>query len=156
MAGVIRLSTLTAAIAVLLAAAGSGLATESLRGPIDGKVVRAIDGDTLEFVAHVWLGLELTTAVRVRGIDAPEVNGACLTEKELARQATQRLSELTASGVVITNVADDKYFGRVTADVTTLSGTDVGTAMIRSGPARPYDGGARVPWCAITPAVVNR
>jgi endonuclease YncB( thermonuclease family) len=147
---VIRSSILTAAVATLLGVTASSSAGESLKGPIEGRVVRAIDGDTLEFVAHVWLGLDLTTAVRIRGIDAPEVNGACLTEKDLARQATQRLSELAAPGVVITNVAADKYFGRVTADVTTLTGTDVRTAMIGSGLARPYDGGGRLPWCALT------
>jgi endonuclease YncB( thermonuclease family) len=140
----------TAFAAALLATAPS--AADTLRGPVAGIVVRAIDGDTLEFVAHVWLGLNLTTDVRVRGIDTPEVRGACAREKDLAAKATRRLSELTAGGVTIANVADDKYFGRVVADVTTSTGTDVKAAMIASGLARPYDGGTRQPWCEVVSA----
>ena len=56
------------AAAVALPATGV-CAAETIKGPIQGSVSRVIDGDTLEFVAHVWLGLNLTTHVRVRGID---------------------------------------------------------------------------------------
>jgi micrococcal nuclease len=124
-------------------------AAETIRGPIEGSVARVIDGDTLEFVAHVWLGLSLTTHVRVRGIDTPEVRGACPREKEMAAQATAYLNALTGAGVTVANVSDDKYFGRVIADVITTSGADVRTAMIASGLARPYDGGASQSWCVV-------
>jgi micrococcal nuclease len=139
------------ALAAMFAAAlpAPGRAAESITGPVQGIVSRVIDGDTLEFVAHVWLGLNLTTAVRVRGIDTPEVRGACQREKDMAARATRRLNELTSAGVTIANVSDDKYFGRVIADVTAANGTDVRTAMIASGLARPYDGGTRQPWCEV-------
>ena len=140
--------TLVAALVAALPSAGAE-AAESIQGPIQGIVSRVIDGDTLEFVAHVWLGLNLTTAVRVRGIDTPEVRGACQREKDMAAKATRRLNELTAAGVSIANVSDDKYFGRVIADVTAANGTDVRAAMIASGLARPYDGGTRQPWCEV-------
>jgi endonuclease YncB( thermonuclease family) len=140
------------ALAAALLVIPEAHAAEALKGPIEGVVVRVIDGDTLEFVAHVWLGLNLTTGVRVRGIDTPEIRGACAREKDLAAKATRRLSELATGGVRIANIADDKYFGRVVADVTTLNGTDVKTAMIASGLARPYDGGSRQPWCDVVSA----
>ena len=41
-----------------------------VRHPVD--VVRTIDGDTFEARVHLWPGLDMTTRVRLRGIDAPE------------------------------------------------------------------------------------
>ena len=38
-------------------------------------VVRTIDGDTFEARVLLWPGLEMTTHVRLRGIDAPERKG---------------------------------------------------------------------------------
>ena len=35
-------------------------------------VVRTIDGDTFEARVHLWPGLDMTTRVRLRGIDAAE------------------------------------------------------------------------------------
>src|SRR5262245_60155482 len=139
-----------AAVAVLMIPGAH--AAETLKGPVEGVVVRVIDGDTLEFVAHVWLGLKLTTNVRLRGIDTPKSRGARAREKGLDAKATRKLNELATGGVVIANVADDKYFGRVVADVTTSNGTDVKAAMIASGLARPYDGGTRQPWCEVVAA----
>jgi hypothetical protein len=52
--------------------------------------------------------------------------------------------------VRLSNVANDKYGGRVDADVATASGTDVAMAMIATGLAHPYDGkGARADWCPV-------
>lgn len=135
---------LTLALALIATAAQ---AAETIPGPVFGSVVRVVDGDTFKFAAHIWLGLVVTVDVRLRGIDAPEVHGACAAERTLAAQATARLTELTKAGVVIRNVGDDKYFGRVVADVFTPEGVEVGEALIVSGVARPYEGGTRQPWC---------
>src|SRR3954451_11528487 len=52
---------------------------ESLTRPID--VIRTIDGDTFEARVHLSPGLDVTTRIRLRGIDAPELKARC--EKEL-------------------------------------------------------------------------
>lgn len=40
------------------------------------EVVQVIDGDTFEARVHLWPGLNVTTRVRLRGIDAPELESA--------------------------------------------------------------------------------
>lgn len=45
-------------------------ADSGVRHPVD--VVRTIDGDTFEALVHLWPGLDMTTRVRLRGIDAAE------------------------------------------------------------------------------------
>jgi endonuclease YncB( thermonuclease family) len=111
-------------------------------------VLRVIDGDTLEARADIWLGVQLTVHVRLRGIDAPEVHGHCQREKDLAAQATDLLRKETTPLVTLRNISGDKYFGRVEADVTTSpDGLDLAAAMLKSGLARPYDGKKRGDWC---------
>jgi endonuclease YncB( thermonuclease family) len=44
-------------------------------------------------------------------------------------------------------IGQDKYGGRVDADVSTASTADVATAMLGQGLARRYGGGKRDGWC---------
>ena len=125
---------------------------DTLPGPVPAEIVRVVDGDTVRVRATIWLDLTLEVLVRIRGIDAPEVNGDCPEERAGAAAATVALTTaLGASPLRLTNIEDDKYFGRVVADVATEIGLSISAAMLATGLVRPYDGGARLPWC---PAVL--
>jgi endonuclease YncB( thermonuclease family) len=120
-----------------------------LPGPVTADVVAVIDGDTLRVRAAVWVDLSVETLVRIRGIDAPELRGRCIGEREDARLATENLRRAVGEGpVTLRAIAGDKYFGRVVADVRSAGGTDLAVAMLASGLARPYGGGTRASWCA--------
>lgn len=138
--------TAAMALAVVLGLLPLGAtASESLPGPVAAEVLRVIDGDTIEVRAKIWLDLELTVSARIRGIDAPELHGKCRHETMMAAAATDRLIEVTNGGEVrLTNIEEDKYAGRVVADVTTSDGTELGTVMLASGLVRAYDGGTRL------------
>jgi endonuclease YncB( thermonuclease family) len=142
-------SSVAAALIGLAVAAASGLrAAEALPGPVAGRVVRVVDGDTLVVRAHIWLGQEVETAVRLLGIDAPELKGRCPHERALAERARDRLAALVAGGgVVLTDIHYDKYGGRVLARVSTLAAGDLGQVLLAAGLARAYGGRARQPWC---------
>lgn len=112
------------------------------------EVVRVVDGDTFEARVHLWPGLEMTTRVRLRGIDAPEMKGACTDEFRMAEAAGEMLRALLADGdVAIFNIGPDKYNGRVVADAATRRTPSVSSALLTSGHARPYQGGKRGGWC---------
>jgi micrococcal nuclease len=148
MATFVKLGPTAALLTVLFAAPLP--AAERLPGPFTAEVLRAVDGDTLEVKVSVWLGLQVNTLVRIRGIDTPEKRGRCPREIELAQKATELLRIETTPRVVLRNVEGDKYFGRVDADVTTSpDGLDLGEAMLRSGLARPYAGEKRGDWCGV-------
>jgi endonuclease YncB( thermonuclease family) len=116
------------------------------RHPVD--VIKTIDGDTFEVRVHLWPGLELTTRVRLRGIDAPELKASCAQELRLAEAATEALRGLLSEGeVTIYNVGPDKYQGRVVADAATRRTPNLSSALLAGGVARPYDGGHRSGWC---------
>lgn len=122
-------------------------AAETVPGPVGATVIRVVDGDTIEFRADIWLELAVTSHVRIRGIDTPEMRGSCLEEKAMAAAARDRLAELAGPAIRLANISGDKYGGRVVADVAADDGTDLGAAMIASGLARSYDGGTRGDWC---------
>jgi endonuclease YncB( thermonuclease family) len=46
----------------------------ALRSGHPAEVVRVIDGDTFEARVRIWPGMDVTTRVRLRGIDAPELH----------------------------------------------------------------------------------
>jgi len=87
--------------------------------------------------------------VRLRNVDTPEMNGDCEYERTHAVAARARLSEIipTGSMVELSNVKDDKYVGRIDANVRSSSGADVGEILIRENFGRRYNGGRRRPWC---------
>jgi endonuclease YncB( thermonuclease family) len=112
-------------------------------------VIRTIDGDTFEARVHLGPGLEPTTRIRLRGIDAPELKASCPQELQMAETATGALRGLLGDGgVTISNIGPDKYAGRVVADVVTRRTGNVSTAMLAAGHARSYGGGHRNGWCA--------
>jgi micrococcal nuclease len=137
-----------------VAIAGGGvLATlgprDPLPGPIPAAVLRVVDGDTLTVRARIWINQELETSVRILGIDAPELNGACEFERLRAKEAREFLEQRTANRlVVLHDISNDKYGGRVVARVTTESGEDLGAILLGEGLAHAYDGrGAKAKWC---------
>ncbi len=133
-----------------LAPLSAAVAAETFVGPVSASVVEVIDGDTLAVKAKVWLGVEVSSRVRIRGIDTPELHSGCAAEKAMAEQARQRLARIAGGTVSLANIMDDKYGGRVDADVANAAGIDLKTAMLATGLAHPYDGkGARVDWCPV-------
>jgi endonuclease YncB( thermonuclease family) len=112
------------------------------------EVLRVLDGDTFDARVHLWPGLVVTTRVRLRGIDAPELKARCIEERDLAVAAREALRAILDEGQVgITNVSLDKYGGRVLADASTSRTSSVSSAIVAANLARNYDGGRRERWC---------
>lgn len=143
------LSFLATGVAMAAVAAGDASAGERLAGPVAAETVKVIDGDSIEVRARLWLGLDLTVQVRIRGIDAPEMRGQCSREKALAEKAKKRLADLAAGQLKLANITPDKFGRRVDADVSNGNGTDLKSAMLAAGLARAYDGGERGDWCEL-------
>ena len=116
---------------------------------VPARVGHILDGDT--FSAAVSLDADTTVSVRVRlrNVDTPEMNGDCEYERARAIAARDRLAEIIPVGsmVELSNVKDDKYLGRIDANVSDSRGRDVGEILIREKFGRKYNGGRRKPWC---------
>jgi endonuclease YncB( thermonuclease family) len=121
----------------------------NVAGAVPAVVRYIVDGDT--FSAGVKLADDTTVSVRVRlrNVDTPELHGECVDEIVAANVARTRLAELLPvdSVVELENVKDDKYLGRIDANVIDSRGRDVGRVLIREGLGRSYNGGKRKSWC---------
>ncbi len=95
---------------------------------IHGRVVRVLDGDTIEV-------MDSRKAVRIRliNIDAPEKKQA------FGRWSTNQLKGLVAAlPVTVTYTQTDRY-GRIIGRVFTANGTEANRFMVQSGAAWVYD-----------------
>lgn len=113
------------------------------------RVTRIIDGDTFDAVVMLNDDIRVSARVRMRDLDTPEIHGKCAAEREMAAAAKSRLAEIipTGSMVELTNIKDDKYLGRIDANVAGADGADVSARMVRAGLGRRYNGGRRAGWC---------
>ena len=115
-------------------------------------IVKVRDGDTfvinIENVPDVF-GKEI--AVRIRGIDTPELNDSREEIRKISIQAKEELEKLLTSGdaysgqkpkVILYNLGRDKYF-RLLASVK-VDNVDIAEHMIKKGLAKEYDGGKKV------------
>lgn len=108
-----------------------------------------LDGDTFSAAVNIAPDIAITVRVRLINVDTPEMNGACDDEIRRANIAKDRLVELLPVGTVVDlqNIKDDKYLGRIDANVIMTDGRDVGKVLVSEGLARVYSGGKRMSWC---------
>ncbi len=117
-------------------------------GTQPAQLVRVIDGDTFEARLQTTTGRSVTTRVRLRSIDAPELQARCRDEYDRAVAARRALAAILAEGELrLSSIGPDKYAGRIVAEAATRRTPDVSQAMRAAGHARWYAGGGRAGWC---------
>ena len=90
----------------------------------------------------------ITTRLRLRGIDAPEIGSDCGEGRTLAQASRARRAELIdGEAGRIADVGQDKYGGRVVGRLIFATGEDVGAVLASEGLVLAYDGGRREGWC---------
>ena len=108
-----------------------------------------LDGDTFAAAVNVAPDIAVTVRVRLINVDTPELKGECPAEINLANQAKLRATDLLPKGTIVDlqNIKDDKYLGRIDANVILPDGRDLGDVLVSEELARRYDGGRRRTWC---------
>lgn len=133
-----------ACIAVLCASGGARSETDRISGPVAASLIRVVDGDTVLVSASPWPQQFITTYVRLRGINAPEMKARCGSEREAAETARKALETLLmARHLQLEDISGDKYFGRVVARIRLDDGRDASGEMMAEGLAEAYDGGRK-------------
>jgi len=112
------------------------------------KIISVYDGDT--FRADIKglpdiIGKNI--AIRILGIDTPEIKGKCKKEKIIAIKAREftRKSLFNAKTITLKNLKRDKYF-RLLADVY-YDDTDLANALLVNNLAVKYSGKKKSSWC---------
>lgn len=116
---------------------------------VPARVGYIVDGDTFSGVVKLQDDIEISVRVRLRNVDTPELHGQCVDEIIMANLARDRLAQLIPVGSIIElqNIKDDKYLGRIDANVILPDGRDVGDVLVSEKLGRSYSGGRRAGWC---------
>ena len=119
--------------------------------PYDFRVLRVIDGDTVEFEATFPPApLPPKLSIRVLGVDTPEKapRAQCTQEAEAALKASEFTKQVLRSSkrIQIEIQNHDKYGGRLLGDVI-VDGQRLSQMLIQYGHARPYFGEKKGSWC---------
>lgn len=132
---------------LLLIAVPTQAFADSSFGPYKGKVLRVVDGDTLQLSVEVWPGLFEKTLFRIKGVNAPEIHervSPC--EKEAGLKAKKFVEDFVAGAdyVTVDNIGKEKY-GRALGNLF-VGEISLGAALLNAGLAVEYHGGKRTPW----------
>ena len=115
---------------------------------IVSKVISIYDGDTFRVdIASLPPIVGKNIAIRVNGVDTPEIQGKCQYEKDLALKARDfvRNKLANAKEIKLTNLQRGKYF-RVVANVL-LDGVSLEQDLLENKLAYKYSGGSKSSWC---------
>ena len=115
------------------------------------KLVRVVDGDTIDVNLDLGFNVWHRARVRMLGIDTPESRTRNLEEKALGLASKARLQELLKGSQVEIECSKEKgKFGRVLGIVwaTDKEGTrtNCNNQLCEEGHARPYFGGKKAAW----------
>lgn len=102
---------------------------------IQGKVIRVLDGDTIEVktLPAKIVVYEVPIRVRLINIDAPE------KKQPFGRWSTNQLKTLLAGQSVTVSYTQTDRYGRIIGRVFTTNGTDASRFMVQSGAAWVYE-----------------
>lgn len=120
------------------------------QGPYDWKVIRAIDGDTVEIQVD-FLPSELGNKLHIRiwGVDTPEKGFRAQSEheKELGLKASEFTKNAIANAkeIKINLIMWDKFGGRVLGDVL-IDGKSLRQLLLDNHLAREYYGDKKKSW----------
>lgn len=102
------------------------------------KIVKVIDGDTVDAVLDLGFYMSAKLRLRLNGINTPELTSQDVREASNARQAKMILASLVESkDVLLKTYKADKY-GRWLADIILDDGLNVNNYLLESNLAVPY------------------
>lgn len=107
-------------------------------------IIKVRDGDTFIIdIPNIPDVFGKNIAVRIRGIDTPELNDSREEIRKISIQAKEELERLllNAKEITLYNLGRDKYF-RLLASVK-VDNIDVSEYLIKKGLAKKYNGGKK-------------
>jgi endonuclease YncB( thermonuclease family) len=111
------------------------------------RIIKVIDGDTFRVdINELSDIIGKNIRIRILGIDAPEINGKCAFEKELAIKARDFVQILldNADSVILKNLDRGNFF-RLLAEVI-VDGKNLGELLVAKDLAVRYQG-KKSSWC---------
>jgi micrococcal nuclease len=109
-----------------------------------GKVIKVYDGDTITIASKLPYNNSpmYRFAIRLNGINSPEIKGKTTVEKDLAKISRDKLNHLIFGKIVVLKNTNTEKYGRILADVY-YEDIHINKWMLDNKLAVPYDGGMK-------------
>ena len=101
------------------------------------KVIKIVDGDTVDVLVDLGFNIHIKVRVRLSGINAPESRTRNLEKKKLGLAAKAKLQELCQGELILESHGIGKY-GRVLGEIW-KSGASINNIMVAEGHAKKYE-----------------
>jgi len=105
------------------------------------KVIKVVDGDTVDVMLDLGFDIHIKCRVRLMGIDAPETRTKDKAEKKRGMASKARLKDLLKDGLMLHSHGKGK-FGRILGEFYSC-GVNLNAIMVAEGHAKEYFGGER-------------
>lgn len=111
---------------------------------LDAKVIRVLDGDTVDVLFQFPFDITVKKRVRLYGINTPETRTRDKVEKAKGLKAKERLVQLLKEAKMQCSVKyyGDGKFGRPLGELF-INGVNLNQVLVKEGHAVPYFGGKR-------------
>tara|TARA_B100000927_G_scaffold281860_1_gene267824 strand:- start:448 stop:813 length:366 start_codon:yes stop_codon:yes gene_type:complete len=115
------------------------------------KLMRVVDGDTVDAEIDLGFGVFMKQRIRLYGINTPESRTRDLEEKERGLAAKARLTEILGKEFIINTILNKRgKFGRILGTLHTIADEENGVEsininqkLVEEGHAVEYFGGSR-------------
>ena len=95
------------------------------------KLLRIVDGDTVDAEIDLGFGVFMKQRIRLYGINTPESRTRDLEEKERGLAAKARLTEILGKEFVIETILNKRgKFGRILGTLHTIANEETGTESV--------------------------
>ena len=101
------------------------------------KVLKVVDGDTLDVMIDLGFDIHVKKRIRLNGIDAPECRTRDLEEKKRGLAAKDKLKELCSEGSLVVKSCGIGKYGRVLGEIYTR-GVNINNILLSEGHAVQY------------------
>jgi len=105
------------------------------------KLIRIVDGDTIDFSIDLGFDIWIRERVRIMGIDTPEMRTKDLEEKQRGIDAydfVRNAFDIHGHDVILHTEYDRGKYGRTLARVIFSNGYDLGNMLLENGHAEEY------------------
>ena len=104
------------------------------------KILKIVDGDTLQVEFDLGFHIKFTETVRLYGINTPELHGS---DRENAIKAKLRVEQLLPIGSIVTisTIKDEKEkYGRYLAKIflNSIDNTTINDILVKENLAKPF------------------
>ena len=114
---------------------------------LPASIVTIASGDTLLVEVFVSPYQRVRFPVCLEGVDTPDLNARCYSERLISQEAINMVRDLSYGGVTLFDMEPGCYPNRPFARIRLRDGRELSDVLLDAGVGAPYEPGQFARWC---------